>query len=65
MRLRENISSFRISCSPMILVTIMESLNLIICCVKLFVNKKTSYSYKQNITEQCSIFYYVKEISKA
>lgn len=49
----------------MILVTIVESLNLILHCVQLFIDKKTSYPCEQNVTEGCNIFYYVKEISKA
>lgn len=65
MRLRENVSSFRVSRSPAILVTIMESLNLIICCARLLIPKKTSYSYKQNVAEECNVFYYLEEISKA
>lgn len=65
MRLRENLSSFRVSRSPAMLVTVMESLNLIVRCVRLFIPKKTSYSYKQNVAEECNVFYYLGEISKA
>ena len=52
MRPRENLSYLRISYCPVILVTMAESLNLTICCVKFFVNKKASYPHKQNATEE-------------
>lgn len=53
MRPRENLSYFRISYRPVILVVPMaESLNLTICCVKFFINKKASYPHKQNATEE-------------
>lgn len=65
MRPRETRSDFRMSHNAMILVTVTESLNLAIRCVKLFINKGTKYSHKQNATEE-NVMYFMnsKETNK-
>lgn len=60
MRPRENLSYSSISCGPRILATTMESLNLTIHCVKLFINKKTLYPHKGNVTED-SLRYFITQ----
>lgn len=58
MRFRENLSYFSILCGFRILAIIMELLNLIIYCVKLFINKKILYFYKGNVIED-SLRYFI------